>query len=67
MQGNRLTVTVNGDSHTFTLLPGSEPLGYYLGFGNMDPITGEIDFDDIRLGEGGPPPPPQAELAYERN
>ena len=58
MRGNRLTVTVNGDSHTFTLLPGSEGPGYYLGLGNMDPITDEIDFDDIDMVPGDPPDPP---------
>jgi hypothetical protein len=48
MSGNRLTLRVNGQSATFTLLPGSEAPGVYLGLGNMDPISGEIDFDDIR-------------------
>lgn len=52
MSGDRLTMTVNGQTYTFTLLYGSEPPGYYLGFGNMDPISGEIDFDDIRVSAG---------------
>ncbi len=49
MSGNRLTITLNGVSHTFTLLEGSEPLGVYLGLGNMDAMTGESDFDDITI------------------
>jgi len=49
MSGNRLTVTLNGVSHTFTLLQGSEPLGIYLGLGNMDAMTGACDFDDIQI------------------
>ena len=49
MVANRLTMTVNGVAHTFTLLEGSEPLGVYLGLGNMDSMTGEVDFDDITL------------------
>jgi len=47
MSGNRLTINVNGQSHTFTLLTGSEAPGYYLALGNMDPIRDDIDFDDI--------------------
>jgi hypothetical protein len=58
MDGSRLTVRVNGDSHTFDLLPRSEAPGYYIGLGNMDPIQGEIDFRNIRVTAGDPPPPP---------
>jgi hypothetical protein len=45
--GDRLEITVNGDSHTFNLLPRAPKLGTYLYFGNMDNITGVIEFDDI--------------------
>jgi hypothetical protein len=31
------------------LLQGSEPPGIYLGLGNMDSMTGAIDFDDVRI------------------
>jgi hypothetical protein len=49
MDGNRLTLKVNGVANTFTLLQGSEPPGIYLGLGNMDSMTGAIDFDDVRI------------------
>lgn len=45
--GTRLTVTLNDQTHVFNLRPGSPPLGRYLYFGNMDSITGAIEFDDI--------------------
>jgi len=45
--GDRLMITVNGASHTFNLLPGSPNLGTYLYLGNMDNITGVIEFDNI--------------------
>jgi hypothetical protein len=64
MSGNRLTIDVNGQSHTFTLLTGSEAPGYYLALGNMDPIRDEIDFDDIMV-RPTDPDGPAAESIYQ--
>ncbi len=58
MEGARLAVTVNGQSETFDLLRGSEAPGVYLSLGNMDPISGVIDFDDIRVDGENPDPGP---------
>ncbi len=44
---DRLTLTVNGASRTFDLLPGSPPVGRYIAFGNVYGVTGEMDVDDI--------------------
>jgi hypothetical protein len=46
--GTALTVTLNDQSHTFRLLPGSPNLGSYLYLGNMDDISGAIEFDHIQ-------------------
>jgi hypothetical protein len=45
--GNELEITLNGQEWTFNLRPGSPNLGTYLYLGNMDSITGAIEFDDI--------------------
>ena len=45
---DRLTVTLNGNSHTFDLLPGSENVGNYIAFGNIYEIQGEIEVDEVR-------------------
>jgi len=52
--GDRLVITVNGDSHTFNLLPGAPMLGSYLYLGNMDNITGVIEFDDFYFSNRDP-------------
>ena len=44
----QLSLTVNGTTRSFPLLPGSLPCGEIMSFGNMDNIEGRIDFDDIR-------------------
>lgn len=44
---DRLTVRVNGASHTFTLLPGSPIIGNYIAFGNIYNIEGDIEVANI--------------------
>jgi hypothetical protein len=44
---DRLTITVNGASHTFTLLEDSPLIGNYIGFGNLYDIEGEVEVDDV--------------------
>jgi hypothetical protein len=46
---DRLTITVNGASHTFTLLEGSPLIGNYICFGNRYDIEGEVEVDDVTL------------------
>jgi len=46
-EGDRLTITVGGSSHTFDLLEGSENLGNYIAFGNIYDIDGEIQVANV--------------------
>ena len=48
-ENDRLTITVNGASHTFDLLAGSPNLGNYVAFGNIYEIDGEIEVDAIHF------------------
>jgi hypothetical protein len=45
--GDQLKATVNGQEHFFNLQPGSPNPGRYMYFGNMDSITGSIEFDSL--------------------
>jgi hypothetical protein len=49
--GRELTLTLNGQSHTFRLLADSPNLGSYLYLGNMDDITGAIEFDNFHYSQ----------------
>jgi len=44
---DRLTITINGASHTFDILPNSPLIGNYISFGNIYDIDGEIEVDQV--------------------
>jgi hypothetical protein len=45
--GDQLKTTVNGQEHYFNLRPGSPNPGRYFYLGNMDSISGVIEFDAL--------------------